>query len=204
MPEPGITEATMRKTSLGLVIIALLLGGPAAHAQEDDEGEGSVFHRDGGYFGLSGVAGMPVSDFGERRATGGGVNGRLGWHGTGWLSFEMEGEYIYGMYTEVTDKDWQAVTLTGNFKFSAPLGRFQPYLTPGLGLMYAKENGTTSGDSTNFAARFGAGLDFYLTKNWVLACEASYVLPVANLRDRDLDYLTLGVGFLYRLDGPSL
>ena len=193
----------MRKTSLGLVTIALLLAGASAHA-EQDEGRNDIYRRDGGYFGLSGIAGVPVGDLWGKRATGGGLNGRLGWHGTGWLSFEMEGEYINGLYTQESNMDWWTFGFTANFKASCPLGRVQPYALAGLGLLYAKPDQGSSGDSTNFATRFGAGLDIYLTKNWVLAAEASYMLPVANLLDQGLDYMTIGAGFVYRMDGPSL
>jgi len=194
----------MRRTSLGLVVIALLLAGTAAHAEEDVEADNDIFHRDGGYFGLSGIAGVPVGDFGTSGAVGGGLNGRLGWHGTGWLSFEMQAEYIHDMYTQETDTEWRTFAFTTNFKASCPMGRVQPYALAGLGLLYAKRAGTTDRDSTNFATRFGAGLDIYLTKNWVLAAEVAYVLPVANLLDRGLDHMTFGAGFIYRLDGPSL
>ena len=123
----------MRRTSLGLVVIALLLAGTAAHAEEDVEADNDIFHRDGGYFGLSGIAGVPVGDFGTSGAFGGGVNGRLGWHGTGWLSFEMQAEYIHGMATEETDtadglvgrhqQEWRTFAFTTNFKASCPIDR---------------------------------------------------------------------------------
>ena len=47
-----LRRKTMRRTSLGLVVIALLLAGTAAHAEEDVEADNDIFHRDGGYFGL--------------------------------------------------------------------------------------------------------------------------------------------------------
>jgi hypothetical protein len=47
------------------------------------------------------------------------------------------------------------------------------------------------------AARFGAGLDVYVTRNIAINVDASYVRPMSTEFD-DLDYLSVGWGLLYR------
>lgn len=49
---------------------------------------------------------------------------------------------------------------------------------------------------TDFAARFGAGLDIYLTENIVLSAGVDYVLPTGDVND--LDYVSFGGGGQYR------
>ncbi len=46
------------------------------------------------------------------------------------------------------------------------------------------------------AARFGGGLDFYITENWVATGEVSYLMPTGKLDD--LDYYSIGIGLQYR------
>jgi hypothetical protein len=53
-----------------------------------------------------------------------------------------------------------------------------------------------SGSRTEFAARFGTGIDFYFSEHWVLNFEASYVLPTGDLSE--YDYIGGGMGLEYR------
>jgi hypothetical protein len=55
---------------------------------------------------------------------------------------------------------------------------------------------SASGRGTDFAARFGGGIDLYATKHVVLSVEAEYVLPTGDVKD--LDYISIGWGFQYR------
>ena len=58
--------------------------------------------------------------------------------------------------------------------------------------------------SAGFAARATAGLDFYITKNWLLNLEAGAVIPtneVKNSNGDDLEelfYVPIQLGFQYR------
>ncbi|MBW1844132.1 MAG: hypothetical protein JRJ05_07305, partial [Deltaproteobacteria bacterium] len=54
----------------------------------------------------------------------------------------------------------------------------------------------TSERTVNVAFRYGAGLDFYLTKNVVMSAEGSYLMPFGKLDG--LDYYQFGVGLQYR------
>ena len=47
-----------------------------------------------------------------------------------------------------------------------------------------------------FAARFGGGIDFYVTRNIMVTAEVAYVLPTGQLDD--LDQLQIGGALQYR------
>ncbi|MBW2271729.1 MAG: porin family protein [Deltaproteobacteria bacterium] len=84
-------------------------------------------------------------------------------------------------------------SLTGNAKLFALKGRVQPYAVLGLGALVLDRE---AGNDASFAARFGAGLDFYLNTHWVLDVELGYVLPTGSLSDFPI--LTIGAGAQYR------
>ena len=53
-----------------------------------------------------------------------------------------------------------------------------------------------SGRDTVFAARFGLGLDVYVTEKVGVSMMGTYVLPTGNLDDRD--YVGVQIGLIYR------
>jgi opacity protein-like surface antigen len=57
-------------------------------------------------------------------------------------------------------------------------------------------SGSESNRTTEFAMRFGGGLEFYATKHIVLTLDTDYVLPFGDLEN--LDYVTIGWGLQYR------
>ena len=79
-------------------------------------------------------------------------------------------------------------------------GRIQPFLLVGAGFMHfdAKDaldlNLSVNGDA--FAARFGGGLDVYLSPNVVIALDGSYVLPTGDADG--LNYVSWSLGLQYR------
>jgi opacity protein-like surface antigen len=126
------------------------------------------------------------------------------WGGYRFLSYlaaELQLEYMngfdvsypwYGYYLE-----GEAVTFTGNLKAYLPLGRFQPFLMSGVGLGFVKfEFGGNDNSDTAFAARFGGGIDFYVTESVALQISSSYVLQTGDLDG--LDYVSMTAGLQYR------
>ena len=85
-------------------------------------------------------------------------------------------------------------TFTFNAKGHVPLGRFQPYAMLGIGGSVWDSNVTNS--DSGFAARFGFGLDYYLTQNWALNTGWSYVTVTGDIDG--LDYHNLMFGAQYR------
>ncbi len=71
----------------------------------------------------------------------------------------------------------------------------------GGGILHAERERTSFGqtrssDSTEFAARFGIGLDVYVVDGLAVTFDTSYLLPAGPLED--LDYLAIGLGLQYR------
>jgi opacity protein-like surface antigen len=84
------------------------------------------------------------------------------------------------------------------FEPDSIFNRFQPFVTAGPAWQWGTlryKGGRVSSDG-GFAGRFGAGLDFYITQNFVLATGANYMLPTCDISD--LDYLSVGMGLQYR------
>ena len=90
-----------------------------------------------------------------------------------------------------------------NGKVFASTGRFQPYLLAGVGFVQAEfqtkasvtGREAASGKFNRFglAFRYGAGLDAYLTENWVAFLEYSYVHSISFLIIQDNILLVLRI-----------
>jgi len=91
-------------------------------------------------------------------------------------------------------------TLTADAKGYLATGFAQPFLLVGAGVMHAETSGRSAAavpiDGTDFAARFGAGLEVYITDHVVGLVDATYVLPTGSVAD--LDYISIGFGIAYR------
>lgn len=99
--------------------------------------------------------------------------------------------------TEVAETTTQ--TVTGNLKGYLGTGRVQPYLSAGAGFLRAKSDDpvtTFQRTDTDFALRFGGGLDVYLTEVIGVSLDTSYVLPTGDVED--LDYVSVGAGVFFR------
>jgi opacity protein-like surface antigen len=107
------------------------------------------------------------------------------------------------------DLELETLVFTTNVKGHLLTGRYQPFVLLGVGFMrmeskaYDISGGTIEGRApqvsertVNVALRYGAGLDFYLTKNVVVSAEGSYLMPTGKLDG--LDYYQFGVGLQYR------
>jgi len=145
------------------------------------------------------------------------------WGGYRFLSFlaaELQLEYLDGFDTKrefslgiinppsrgTVKTEMKAVTFTGNLKAYLPLGRFQPFVLAGVGLGYMERdvlfsgfffvNGRSSNSETALAARFGGGIDCYLTDALAFQISSSYVLQTGDLDG--FDYVSLIAGLQYR------
>ena len=141
-----------------------------------------------------------------------GFNGRVGYRCHRRFSAEVEVEWLDRFKADVSasgsDKiatvDLEPVVVTANIKGYLLTGRYQPFLLVGAGLMTAEAKlrdtagmGLSASErDTDFAARFGGGIDLYATKHVVLSVEAEFVLPTGDVKD--LDYISIGWGFQYR------
>ena len=81
--------------------------------------------------------------------------------------------------------------------------RIDPFLYTGIGVGWVELTGNSGAgkvDATDFIARFGGGLDLYLTEHLALQVSSSYVLPTGDLDN--LAYVSLVFGLQYRWEQP--
>lgn len=104
-----------------------------------------------------------------------------------------------------TVPELQTWTLTGNFKVFPITGRVQPFGLVGIGVLHGRVKDIMAKDimgveikdsELDFVARFGAGVDLYITEHFALSAKASYV--VGTGADDVLDYVSFGGGAQYR------
>jgi opacity protein-like surface antigen len=133
------------------------------------------------------------------------------------IGFEVFGGYrlhrhfaVEGEFEMLTESEFEAMgidfaeieswNLTGNVKAFPFTGRVQPFLLAGVGIMDTEVEDTVgvgfNESATEFAARFGAGVDVYLTENVVLYAGANYLLPTGDLDE--VDYVSFGGGLQFR------
>lgn len=107
-----------------------------------------------------------------------------------------------------------AWTLTADARAFLPLGRVHPFATVGVGLMSAEYDestyaafptpiqfrtvitGNIGKDEVAFAARFGGGIELYLSEHVLVGIEASYVLPTGPLDF--MKFISGDIGVQYR------
>jgi opacity protein-like surface antigen len=175
--------------------LALFTTSPAL-AQSDD------FARNGGYLGLAGSVGVfpeledDADDFGADVDTGLGLNARAGYRFHPHIAAEAEFEWVRSAIEfGGADVDFDTLVGTVNAKAFLLTERFQPFVMVGIGGMGVVVDDADASDS-GFAARFGGGIDIYITRNFYGAIDASYVLPTGDVDDFDL--VSIGWGFGYR------
>jgi opacity protein-like surface antigen len=151
-----------------------------------------------------------------------GVLGRGGYRCHPYISAELQFEALADFDGTIRENgtpsnDWarnfdlelETLVFTDNLKGHLLTGRTQPFVLLGMGFMrmeskaHDASGGLISGRAAqasertvNVAFRYGAGLDFYLTKNVVMSAEGSYLMPLGKLDG--LDYYQFGVGLQYR------
>jgi hypothetical protein len=137
-----------------------------------------------------------------------GYGGRLGWRLMERVAlegqFQILNEIAIHQRSAGTNFKSEAtfLTATGNVKGFLLTQQFQPYLLLGAG--YGHSDIDPAGQSTHerddgFVARFGTGIDIYLTDAFGVMSELSYVLPTGNVSD--FDYVTIGFGLTLRFYG---
>ncbi len=176
---------------LGLTLIALI-GIPARAEAQDD------YERSGYYLGAG--LGLGVEQFegagGLNIDTGVGFDIWAGYRFASNLAAELQLEYLdrFDFSLGGSDFEGSALALTWNLKCYLETGWIQPFVLVGIGLLRAElEAFGPSGSDTDFAARFGGGIDFYSWSNTSLGVTASYVLATGDVDVFDYVSLVLGV-----------
>jgi len=174
--------------------LSLLVAGQAA-AEE----EGTDHGRLGGYAG--GGLGLGFAEF-----TGDGA-GKLDFStGVGldvWAGYRLLPNVAFEAQLEYLDRfnagplEMSVLTFTGNIKGYFSTGQFQPFGVVGVGVTRGSaELGGASGSGSGFAARLGAGADYWLTESVSVGATYSYVFTTGGADG--LDYQSFVMGAQYR------
>lgn len=187
-----------------ILISALLLAAPAMAER------GKSFNEPGPYASVGFGAAFdflediieeefPIADI----ETGWSANARVGYRTFSWLSFELLYEGMYALDFTLDGAHVGRTTthgLYGAFKLVAPIWRFQPYFSFGLGAQFGKWEGAVGildASRWDFAIRPAIGLDVALTENWALFTELGLPVRFADWGDipsEITDNVTLSVG----------
>jgi opacity protein-like surface antigen len=195
-----------------LICSLLTLAGSIPAAADDDPYD--YVDRSGAYIGFSTIlAGMVELDDELEDDVGmdidsdltWGLQARAGYRVHPLFGVEVNFEWLAELDIETEEVgtlgELEVWTLTADAKLFLPNWRNgQFFLHAGAGALGAEQKKTSafgdSGDATDFAARFGAGMDIYLTKNITVTVGASYVFPTGNVKH--LDYVSGNAGLQYR------
>lgn len=165
---------------------------------EDNEG----FARTGGYLGVFGLAALEDLK-GQLHATSDstwGLGLRAGVRGDRYWAAELQFEWIDGFDIRGTsgDVDGYAVTANGRAFLVPGSGRIQPFALVGIGWgEYEVEHDNRFNlRRDDFVARFGGGLELYLTDYVAFTFDANYLLGTGDVSD--VRYTSLAGGILAR------
>jgi hypothetical protein len=189
----------------------------AAEPAEEEEAPEVDYTRDGWYAQAQGVYGLENFDLpsGESADDGTGFNLLAGYRMGRNFAGEVEFEFMnqFGLKDQTPDSfDFRTWWLGMNFRVY-PLARLfapdswgnrvQPYLKAGAGWQWGQTIyvlGKNWHDGS-FAARFGGGLDFYVTDHIVLTAGAAYQYITGDVNN--YRYISLGGGIQYRFSGED-
>lgn len=184
---------TLIRTFQALLALLALLAAPALAKDEDAD-----YTRSGAYvvgtlqLGLVTTTLDPVlftAATSWEPAPGGDV--RLGWREDGRLALEVEVEWI----SNTSDIQYGSWSLGPNVKYFILQDAVQPYILLGGGGYWSKMPFAPQSVS-DWGFRHGVGVDWYLTENWALEAETTFLWGVGDVWGRY--YMTFGVGAMYR------
>jgi opacity protein-like surface antigen len=178
---------------LAALVLSLALA-PSAAAEEHEFGRPGPYLYAGGTLGHPNFQGplgqLTVSDTG-------GLNARLGYRFAAHVAVEGDVDWLAGFdFTDVSNLEAEVYLVTANLKTYPLFGRFQPFLLVGVGAAHVNIKGLLESRETDFIARFGAGIEFYLFRHLALSADAGYVLPTGDLKNFDI--ITGRAGILFR------
>lgn len=208
-----------RKTLL--ILLVCLIGLAAAPAGADDElaaepaGDEADYARLGRYAGGGLALGFDAFKGGgasqEDFSTAVGVDAWVGYRLLSNVAIEAQFE-VLGRFDEGSTKT-SVLTFMGNIKGFFFTGRIQPYGVVGVGGVHVRPdklrfgNGNCSlpgskstgckDSGTGFAARIGAGVDYWLTPQISLGASYSYVLTTGGAKGRDYQNLVMAAQYRF-------
>ena len=182
-----------RTTVLGVALIVMI--GAATQAQAERQAEDD-FSSPGLYAGLGFAVGFENFDIlgSIDMGTPVGFDSWLGYRVIPNLAAELELGYLNGFESGQAPSSLglDVLAFTGNLKAYLLTGRVQPFVLVGIGLTDFILSAPRSDHETDFAARFGGGIDVYLTESFALQLKSSYMLTTGDLDGGDYVDLTFG------------
>ncbi len=195
MHSARLTAGILGLVATVLCVATLSFAGVALAAEAEEKAPDYV--RDGWYLGGQWNMGFPHGGAVDASQ---GLSAYVGWRFLKYWGMDFQYEWQNGFVTPgISDTNAHVITL--NTRAYLPFGRFQPFVLAGVGLFQTTIRdgaGVTTDSLGDFAGRLGGGIDFYLTRNWVLEGSATYVLPAGDQNDQR--YLSLGAGLQYRFE----
>jgi hypothetical protein len=184
-----ITKAAVR--SLALVYAFSLFGAPALAEPPPAED----FGRTGLWIGAQGTYGLENWSIHQDKATDAyGFDFLLGYRVSEWVGVEIDIGYLNN-FTRHSLTTQGVVTSMVKAKVYPLSGRYQPFISLGIGAFSGVGDSNVE-NQTDWATKTGLGMEIYVTRNWAVNAEATYVWTLGDVRD--LDYASFGLGFIYR------
>jgi opacity protein-like surface antigen len=120
----------------------------------------------------------------------------LGYRGGQYVSLESEFELLSGFKSGQEEIDGWMTSL--GFRVHVPVGKVEPYLTYGGGVLHFEGRGATLGtiDETDFAMFGGGGIAYQWSDYLSLFAEGIYTWPISDLDG--FDHGTLRFGLIYK------
>jgi hypothetical protein len=213
----------MRRALVAGLTLSMLFCG-AAWADDD---EPSVFSENMTFFSLGGTYGISdfKSYVGGGRSgsfqvvddpsDAGGITTRLGVRAAPYVAYYLQYEWLtrWKIPSEISDppgvisvrQEADTHLLSANAKIfplhavldSVLDGRLQPYVTGGMGVMFAPD--LTIQTAVAFTGKMGVGLDAFITEQFSLTADGTYNIPTGNLSG--LNYWNVGLAVNYHWQG---
>ena len=143
-----------------------------------------------------------------------GANAHLGYRFNKFLAVEGEYEWMKDFHIRVDGVaigKMQTQVATANLKVVAPYGMVEPWFSAGFGMIFTTVDKTVPVDwdvaTGVFTTKFGAGVDFWLSKNFVLTTGATVVANAAKVTGpgfaggrggEGVNYMAAQLGFGWR------
>lgn len=196
-----------------LALLALLMMPSGAAFAQDYEDLPQTLERSL-YLQVAGLIAFENFDSGRSGKNSGGFSMRVGLRTAAWGAVEAQFEWVRGMEPDGNDAgdDWTTTFNARIYPLTDKImdGRVQPYLLVGVGatsyklndFMCGKPGGPAppcgdDGRHFGFSSRWGGGVDVYITDKVGVTLDCTYIWA-AGTPIKDLSYLSLGLGAIYR------
>ena len=181
--------------------VSLALAG-TAFAQDDEEEIDPTL--EGVYLGAAVGAGFEQFDGAIDYTTSPVTSVLLGYRASEYISIETEVDYFNGYSQKPIERDDIVMWMwTLNFRVHIPLGRFEPYLKYGGGVLDVDGSRGTTATINSMDAAFvgGGGLAYHWTDSLSMYAEATHALAVGAVDG--FDNTSVRFGFIYKFLGEE-